>query len=295
MQFNLADAQRKEKMGLNREAIAAADQARADHLAAQKFGMDKVKNMGLLASNMTRATRPGAAGADKTPKNFDALALAYYEAAKAENNALPEKDRKSDTAVRKLAYKEAARDWAKLPADEVMEVRGKEAKTREDEAKANEEDKKKQRKLEEDRIRLEKEKLEEERRQKKINHDKAVTEWGQAETARQKAIAEEKSKLKTFNRDYIKGDAKKKREMEAEIDARYPPIPKPVWNEPPPNPERPATPNPRSESSGNKNSSETKNSGKVITRADIKATAKATGRSEADVEAAAKAKGYTIK
>ena len=33
MKFNLADAQRKEKMGLNREAIHAADQARADHTA----------------------------------------------------------------------------------------------------------------------------------------------------------------------------------------------------------------------------------------------------------------------
>jgi len=287
MQFNLADAQRKEKMGLNREAIAAADQARQDNLAAQKFGMDKVKNMGLLMSNMVRATRPVGTG-DKTPKNFDALALTYYEAAKAENDALPEKDRKSDTVVRKLAYKEAASDWAKLPAGEVMDVRKREATTDEKSQTATEADKKEQRRLEKERNKIEQDKLEEDRRQKKINHDKAVTEWGQAETARQKAIAEEKNKLKTFNRDYIKGDEKKKRELEAEIDARYPPIPKPVLDEP-------AAPAPDKSQSGNKNSPAQASSGKVITRADIQATATATGRSEADVEAAAKAKGYKIK
>ena len=289
MQFNLADAQRKEKMGLNREAITAADQARQDSLAAQKFGMDKVKNMGLLASNMARATRPGAAGADKTAKNFDALALTYYDAAKAENDALPPDQRKSDTAIRKLAYKEAAGDWAKLPAGEVMEVRGKEVQIKEDVAKDTKADKDRQRKIDEERLKLDQEKLAEERRQKKINHDKAVTDWGTAETARKKQIAEEKKGLK-FNRDYIQGDAATKKALEKEIDDRYPAIPKPVLDEP----AAPA-PAPRSESSGNKNSPAQASSGKVITRADIKATAKATGRSEADVEAAAQAKGYKIK
>lgn len=75
MQFNLSDAKRKERMGLNREAIAAADQARQDHTAAQRFGLEKNKAMATVASGMARATRPTGTGADKTPKGYDNLEI----------------------------------------------------------------------------------------------------------------------------------------------------------------------------------------------------------------------------
>jgi hypothetical protein len=288
MQFNLADAQRKEKMGLNREAIAAADQARQDHTAAQRFGLEKNKAMATVASGMARATKPTSTG-EKKPTDFNSLATTYYNAAKEANDALPEKDRKSDLSVRKGAYKEAASDWAKIPGNEALKVKQDVADTDEKARKDAAADKDRQRKIDEERLKLDQEKLAEERRQKKINHDKAVTDWGTAETARKKQIAEEKKGLK-FNRDYIQGDAATKKAMEREIDDRYPAIPKPVLDEP----AAPA-PAPRSESSGNKNSPAQASSGKVITRADIEATAKANKKTVAEVEEAARAKGYTIK
>jgi len=294
MQFNLADAQRKEKMGLNREAIAAADQARQDHTAAQRFGLEKNKAMATVASNMARATRPTTTGGDKTPKGYDNLVAGLYGELKYKNDQLKKQNPndpniKADEVLLAEAHRAAAPMWAKLPAGEVMDVKRRDVAAEEKSQADTEADRKERRRQEDEKIRIEKEKLEEDRRQKKINHDKAVTEWGQAETARKKAIAEERKSLK-FNRDYIKGDAATKKAMEKEIDDRYPAIPKPVWNEP----AAPA-PDKTSDASGNKNSTVTTTSGKVITRADIKATAKATGRSEADVEAAAKAKGYTIK
>ena len=290
MQFNLADAQRKEKMGLNREAIAAADQARQDNTAAQRFGLEKTKAMATVASNMARATKPTGTGGDKTPKNFDALANTYYEAAKAENEKLPPDQRKSETAIKKLAYKEAANDWAKLPAGEVMDVKKREATTGEKSQTATEADKKEQRRLEALRN-------ERETRQEETNFQKAQIEWQQAETARRKAIAEETKKLR-MDRDYIRGTTEDKARMRKDIEDKYPAAPKPQRVDPSseaaPRPDAAPAPAPR-QNTGNKNSPAQASSGKVITRADIKATATATGRSEADVEAAAKAKGYTIK
>jgi hypothetical protein len=297
MQFNLADAQRKEKMGLNREAIAAADQARQDHTAAQRFGLEKTKAMATVASNMARATKPSGTGGDKTPKNFDALANTYYDAAKAENDALPPEQRKSETALKKLAYKEAAGDWAKLPAGEVMDVRKREATTDEKSQAATEEDKKKQRQQEEQRLSIERERQQREARQEETNFQKAQIEWQQAETARRKAIAEEQKKL-NMNRDYIRGTPEEKAQMRKDIEDKYPAAPKPQRVAPSsdaaPRPDAAPAPAPR-QNAGNKNSQAKASSGKVITRADIQATAAATGRSEADVEAAAKAKGYKIK
>jgi hypothetical protein len=297
MQFNLADAQRKEKMGLNREAIAAADQARQDHTAAQRFGLEKNKAMATVASNMARATKPTSTGGDKTPKNFDALANTYYDAAKAENEKLPPDQRKSETALKKLAYKEAAGDWAKLPAGEVMDVRKREATTDEKSQAATEEDKKKQRQQEEQRLSIERERQQREARQEETNFQKAQIEWQQAETARRKAIAEEQKRLQ-LNRDYIQATPERKAEMRKEIEDKYPAAPKPQRvapsSEAAPPPDAAPAPAPR-QNTGNKNSQAKASSGKVITRADIKATATASGRTEAEVEAAAKKAGYTIK
>jgi len=71
MRLNLADAQRKERMGLTRDSIAAADQARKDHSDAQQFGIKKAEALASVAGKYATATKPtgktGAGGA-KPPK-----------------------------------------------------------------------------------------------------------------------------------------------------------------------------------------------------------------------------------
>jgi len=133
LQFNLADAERKDAMGLNREAIAAADQARLDRNAAQKFHIERNRALASLAISGARATKPSGTGTGG-PKNFDALAQVYYEDAKEENAKLPEGKRKSDTAVKRQAYKDAAADWAKVPAGEAVAVKQRQATTEETKA-----------------------------------------------------------------------------------------------------------------------------------------------------------------
>ena len=295
MQFNLADAQRKEKMGLNREAIAAADQARQDHTAAQRFGLEKTKAMATVASNMARATKPTGTG-EKTSDYRSAVAD-FYARAKEANAKLPENERKSDAELRAIAHEKVAPLFAKLPAGEVMDVRKREATTDEKSQAATEEDKKKQRQQEEQRLSIERERQQREARQEETNFQKAQIEWQQAETARRKAIADEQKKL-NMNRDYIRGTPEEKAQMRKDIEDKYPAAPKPQRVAPSsdaaPRPDAAPAPAPR-QNAGNKNSQAKASSGKVITRADIQATAAATGRSEADVEAAAKAKGYKIK
>lgn len=117
MQFNLADAQRKERMGMGREAIAAADQARKDHDAAQKFKIDKSKAMAQLAISGANATRPRGAtgsGAAKEPKGVDAYAAAVR---KYKLNPTPE----NKIAVE--AYAEAFSTSGKVPAPEQTRLR----------------------------------------------------------------------------------------------------------------------------------------------------------------------------
>ncbi len=76
---NIADAERKERMGLNTAAIAAADQARKDHQDEQKAGAEKIKNMGVLYSGLARSAKPGAVKAPTPPK---AAELAIQSAVK---------------------------------------------------------------------------------------------------------------------------------------------------------------------------------------------------------------------
>ena len=105
MQFNLADAQRKEKMGLNREAIAAADQARQDHTAAQRFGLERTKAMATVAANMARATRPTGT---RAPTSYDNLVSGLYGELKEKNDKLPEDQRVSDKSLLAQAHRQAA-------------------------------------------------------------------------------------------------------------------------------------------------------------------------------------------
>jgi hypothetical protein len=68
MEFNLLDAERKERMGLHRDATAALEQARKDRTEAGKAELDKRKIIADLVAKGMTATKPlKAAGAGKPP------------------------------------------------------------------------------------------------------------------------------------------------------------------------------------------------------------------------------------
>ena len=296
-------------MGLNREAIAAADQARADHAAAQRFGLDKNKALATVASGMARATRPTAAGAGG-PKGFDNLAAKYYAAAKLENDKLPPEKRKPDAIVEAESYQRAAADWAKVPAGETIGL-------------------KKEQNI------IEGRKVDISAGDANTRRQEALTHWQKGETERQKAIAEEKKKLRT-DRTYITATPEQKAAREKAIEDKYPSLPKPVQSSAAPSepafpeqstsrtsvkapakaPEKapaktaekapaktaekapakaPEKAPAKTDKSGNKNSQAKPAGGKVVTKAQLQATAKQYGKSYEDAVKAAKAKGYTIK
>lgn len=68
MEINAADAMRKERMGLNRDAITAADQARKNHDAAQQFGIKKANALANVAGKFATATKPTKAAGSGAPK-----------------------------------------------------------------------------------------------------------------------------------------------------------------------------------------------------------------------------------
>jgi len=72
MQFNLADAQRKERMGDVRGAMSAMESARKDRAESNKFNFEKAKALTNLDVNMARNTRPlaGRAGAQPNAVNI---------------------------------------------------------------------------------------------------------------------------------------------------------------------------------------------------------------------------------
>jgi len=69
MEFNLLDAERKERMGLHRDATAALEQARKDRTEAGKAELDKRKIIADLVAKGMTATKPlkAAGGAGKPP------------------------------------------------------------------------------------------------------------------------------------------------------------------------------------------------------------------------------------
>lgn len=255
MKMNLATAKRSEDLGLNREALAAANQARQDYNFAQKFKIDKTKALANLAISGARATKP-TGGADKGPKNFDALAQSYYEADLEANAKLPEGKRLSDKAVRAKSYQRAASDWAKIPAGEAIGVK------REDITATRERTASQERKAE----------VEQTQKDAKELQD-AMEKFDKSGANRRLQIQDPKAY------------AEKRAAYEADLRKKFPLAPGGAS----------APPTPTPAPAGNKKSSSAPTGDKVVTRADIKATAKASGRTEAEVEAAAKAKGYTIK
>ena len=72
MKFNLLDAQRKERMGMTKSAIAAAAEASKDQQAADKFALDKTTKQAEVDARIAAAGRPIRTGAGAGPKpNFD--------------------------------------------------------------------------------------------------------------------------------------------------------------------------------------------------------------------------------
>lgn len=86
MKLSLAESQRKEQMGLNREAIALQDQARKDQDAAQKFEVDRLRALGVLQGAKARAERVPAVKPPAPPKFAEQLAEAEVALAKDPNN-----------------------------------------------------------------------------------------------------------------------------------------------------------------------------------------------------------------
>lgn len=77
MQLNLADAQRKERMGMTKSAIDAATQAQKDKREANRAHIEKLKAQGTIASRAAQAARPTAQrGAGSGPKLNEQLAAA---------------------------------------------------------------------------------------------------------------------------------------------------------------------------------------------------------------------------
>jgi hypothetical protein len=77
--FLIKDAQRKERMGLTRDAMAETDKIDAAGVAAAKARKDALVAKGNLAANLAKAYRPvgtGAGGAGKGPKLAEQLAAA---------------------------------------------------------------------------------------------------------------------------------------------------------------------------------------------------------------------------
>lgn len=74
MKFNLLDAQRKERMGMSREAIEAANQARKDKTDLNAAEIAKQKALGSLAASGARATKPTGTGSGSKLPQVDRLA-----------------------------------------------------------------------------------------------------------------------------------------------------------------------------------------------------------------------------
>lgn len=243
MDFNLADAKRKEAMGLNKEALTAADQARADHNAAQRFKLDKVSKLASLATSGARATKPTG---NTEPKNFDALAAKYVTADLFKNNQLPEGKRLPKELVEERAYARAAKDWSRVPAGDIVDIKRQGINVQQRQADTAE-----------TRAETEQQRLTTEQG-KQVNE--AITKW---ERSREGIEARNKG-----DKAYQAAKAAK----EKEIRARFGSAP-----------------------SGNKNSTPAPTGGKVVTKAQLEATAKAYNKTYEEAVKAAEAKGYTVK
>ena len=82
MEFNLLDAQRKERMGLNKEAAAAMREVDRDKAAAAKAHTDRLNaqaNLAVRGAAAAKPQRPTGTGGQKGPKEFETGPAAYLE------------------------------------------------------------------------------------------------------------------------------------------------------------------------------------------------------------------------
>ena len=70
MRFNLADAERKEKLGLYKDAAASIAAGHANAIKGQQFEIDKIKAEGTLAAAQARLKAGNKAGAQISPTNL---------------------------------------------------------------------------------------------------------------------------------------------------------------------------------------------------------------------------------
>jgi hypothetical protein len=89
MKFNLAESQRKEQMGLNRDAIALEDQARKDEDAARRFEVDRLRALGVLQGAKARAERVPAVKPAAPPRVPEATLQASVDDRMAREKPLP--------------------------------------------------------------------------------------------------------------------------------------------------------------------------------------------------------------
>lgn len=85
MDFNIKDAQRKERMGLTKEAINATTDAQKDRIAADKAQLDALKARAKGATDAGRAFRTTGAGAGAGGKDFIVGPAAYLGQIKEEH------------------------------------------------------------------------------------------------------------------------------------------------------------------------------------------------------------------
>jgi hypothetical protein len=81
MKFNMADAERKERMGMTRSAVSAATQAQKDKLDAYKSRMQSLNYQAQAAARGAQAAKPTAQKMPSEPKAVEqyGLALAEYK------------------------------------------------------------------------------------------------------------------------------------------------------------------------------------------------------------------------
>ena len=125
MQFNLADAQRKERMGLTKDAIQATAEAQKDEIAAEKARLDAIKARGANAASAARAFRPvgtggaSGAGAPKPLKLAEQLAAAEIAFEKDPSDA----NKQTVTALRRAMAQAKTTDVGATKADLTREGR----------------------------------------------------------------------------------------------------------------------------------------------------------------------------
>lgn len=120
MQLHLTDAQRKERMGLNKDATAALREVERDKVAALKAKNDRLKAEADLAGRMAQASKPyrpvtPRSGEAKPPKGFDALADAEYK-------GLIAAGEKPGAETRRVAFRNAADIWGRQTGQQRTDV-----------------------------------------------------------------------------------------------------------------------------------------------------------------------------